>query len=123
LDVILTHFNSFHTFISYFYGIHFKYYPLIYPSASYPVAGTLSQGVKQLGHEADHSLPYSAKVKNGVALYLHPQYMSMMWCLIKHRDNFIFTYLFLGLPRDLFLAKILYGFSFLPCPSLEFLVT
>jgi hypothetical protein len=28
------------------------------------VPGTLSPGVKRPGHEADHSLPFSAKVKN-----------------------------------------------------------
>jgi len=27
-----------------------------------------------------------------VELYLHsPQYVSMAWCLVKHRDNFTFT--------------------------------
>jgi hypothetical protein len=30
--------------------------------------GTLSPGVKQLGHEADHSLPASTEVKNGGAI-------------------------------------------------------
>jgi hypothetical protein len=42
--------------------------------ASYPmiqqVPGVLSPGVKQPGHEADHSPPTSAEVKN-VELYLH----------------------------------------------------
>jgi hypothetical protein len=34
------------------------------------VLGALSLGVKWLGHEADHSLPSNAKVKN-VDLYIH----------------------------------------------------
>jgi len=40
--------------------------------ASYPV-GTRGSfpGVKQPGHEADHSPPTSAKVKERMALYLH----------------------------------------------------
>jgi hypothetical protein len=48
------------------------------------VAGTLSLGVKRPWHEADHSPPSSAKVKEHVELYLH--YIFMAWCLIKHRD-------------------------------------
>jgi hypothetical protein len=32
------------------------------------VLGALSLGVKQLGHDADHSPPSSAKVKNGQAI-------------------------------------------------------
>jgi len=28
-----------------------------------------------------------------VALYLHPQYVFMAWCLIKHRGNFALPYL------------------------------
>jgi len=35
------------------------------------VTGALSLGVKQLGHEADHSLPPSVKVKQCIELYLH----------------------------------------------------
>jgi len=35
------------------------------------VAGTLSLGVKQLEHEADHSPPSSNKVKECMELYLH----------------------------------------------------
>jgi hypothetical protein len=33
--------------------------------------GALSLGVKQPGHEADHSPPSSAKVKECMELYLH----------------------------------------------------
>jgi hypothetical protein len=28
------------------------------------------------------------------AIPLHPQYVFMAWCLVKHRDNFTFTFLF-----------------------------
>jgi hypothetical protein len=35
------------------------------------VPGVLSLGVKRAGREADHSPPYSAKVKEFVELYLH----------------------------------------------------
>jgi hypothetical protein len=35
------------------------------------IPGALSLGVKWLGHEADHSPPSSAEVKNVLELYLH----------------------------------------------------
>jgi hypothetical protein len=35
------------------------------------VPGALSVGIKQLGHEADHSLLSSAEIKECVELYLH----------------------------------------------------
>jgi hypothetical protein len=35
------------------------------------VSGALSLGVKRLGHEADHSSPSSAEVKECVELYIH----------------------------------------------------
>jgi hypothetical protein len=35
------------------------------------VPGTLSLGIKRPEHEADHSPPSSAVVKEGVGLYLH----------------------------------------------------
>jgi hypothetical protein len=47
------------------------------PGASFP-------RVKQLGHEADHSLPASAEVKN-TWIYISkppPPYICMVWCLI-----------------------------------------
>jgi len=48
---------------SYHTSIRNYLYPGAHP-ASYPVdTGTLSLGVKQLGHEADHSPPSRAKVK------------------------------------------------------------
>jgi hypothetical protein len=45
-----------------------------------------------MGHESDHSPPPSAEVKNAWELYLHPQYVLMAWCLVKHRDTFAFTF-------------------------------
>jgi hypothetical protein len=59
--------------------------------AYYPAA--LSLGVKQVGHEADHSSPSSA-IKNVWSYISTPQYVFMVWCLVKHRNNFTFTLLF-----------------------------
>jgi hypothetical protein len=44
--------------------------PVLGPSQSliHCVLGDLSLGVKHLGHEADYSPPFSAKVKNGGAI-------------------------------------------------------
>jgi hypothetical protein len=51
--------------------------------------GALSLGVKRPGREADHSPPPSAEVKEWVELYLHsPHNVFMVWCLVKHKDNF-----------------------------------
>jgi len=47
--------------------------------------GELSPRVKQLGHEADHSPPSSAKVKNTWSCTTIPTYIFMVWCLIEHR--------------------------------------
>jgi hypothetical protein len=46
------------------------------------ILGALSPGVKWLGHEADHSLPSSAKVKNmwcftSIPVYLHGVMLSL----------------------------------------------
>jgi hypothetical protein len=40
---------------------------------------SVSPGVKQLGHEAEHSLPSSAEVKNVWSCNSTPQVMSS-WC-------------------------------------------
>jgi len=45
-------------------------------------------GVKQLEHEADHSLPSGAKVKKEWSYNSTPRYVFMAWCLVKHKDNF-----------------------------------
>jgi hypothetical protein len=54
------------------------------------VSETLSLGIKQPECEADHSPPSSAKVKEGVELYLNSPNM-LLWCSaqLKHRDKFI----------------------------------
>jgi hypothetical protein len=49
------------------------------------VLGALSVGVKRPGREADHSPPSSAKVKECVELYLHPQYAFMAWCSVNKK--------------------------------------
>jgi hypothetical protein len=58
------------------------------------VPGALSPGVKRLGDEAGHSPPCIAKVKNGGAIPPLPHMPS--WhgtLLIRHRDNFTFTFM------------------------------
>jgi hypothetical protein len=63
-------------------------------AASHPVVlEALSPRVKQLGHEADHSPPSSAKVMNVQS----SQYVLKVWCLIKHRH---FTFIFHLLLRE-----------------------
>jgi hypothetical protein len=60
-----------------------------YP-ASYQMGSFLR--VKRPGREADYSPPTSAEVKNAWSYTSTPQYVFMAWCLVKHRDNFTFTY-------------------------------
>jgi hypothetical protein len=56
--------------------------------------------VKRPGHEADHSHPSSAEVKECVELYIHSTNTSS-WrgAQLKHRDNFTF-YLYLYLTPE-----------------------
>jgi hypothetical protein len=54
------------------------------------VPGALSLGVKWLGCEADHSPPSSTEVKNVWSYTSTPQYVFMVWCLVKHRDSFTY---------------------------------
>jgi hypothetical protein len=42
-------------------------------------------GVKWSGHEADHSPPSSAEVKNVQSHTSTPSYILTTWCLVKHR--------------------------------------
>jgi len=49
--------------------------------------------VKWMGHEADHSPPSNAKVKNARSHTCTYQYILMMWCLVKHGDSFTLPYL------------------------------
>jgi hypothetical protein len=56
-------------------------------------AGALSPGVKRPGHEADHSPPCSAEVKECVELYLNfPNTPSWRGAQLKHTDNFTFNF-------------------------------
>jgi hypothetical protein len=58
---------------------------------TYPIQwlpGALSLVVKQPGRETDHSPPSNAEVKNAWNDTSTPQYILMVWCLVKHRDNF-----------------------------------
>jgi len=50
-----------------------------------------SPAVKRLGREADHSPPSRVEVNEWSYTSTTP-YAFRAWCLIKHRDNFIFTY-------------------------------
>jgi hypothetical protein len=45
----------------------------------------MGTGVKQLGHEADHSLPSSAAVNYGTMTSI-PPYIFMVLCLIKYMN-------------------------------------
>jgi hypothetical protein len=56
------------------------------------VTGAVSLRVKRPGRKADHSPPSSAEVKNAWSYTSTPQYVFMEWCLVKHRDNFTFTF-------------------------------
>jgi hypothetical protein len=47
------------------------------------VPGVLSLGIKQLNH---------AEVKECIEFYSTLQYIFMVWCLVKHWDNFTFTF-------------------------------
>jgi hypothetical protein len=40
------------------------------------------------------SLSSSAEVKNAWSYTSTPQYILMAWCLVQHRDNFTFTFIF-----------------------------
>jgi hypothetical protein len=55
------------------------------------VPGAVSAGVTRPRHEADHSSPSSAHVKNEQCYTSTLPYVLMVWCLIKHRENFAFT--------------------------------
>jgi hypothetical protein len=42
------------------------------------IPGAVSSGIKRPGHEAEHSLPFSAEVKNGEAIILFPHMSSCL---------------------------------------------
>jgi hypothetical protein len=56
------------------------------------ILGALSLGVKRPGPEADHSPPSNAEIKNAWSYTFTPQYVFMAWCLVKHRNDFTFTF-------------------------------
>jgi hypothetical protein len=51
-------------------------------------------GIKRPESEGDYSPPSRAEVKNVWSYTCTPQYVFMVWCLVKHRDNFTFTFIF-----------------------------
>jgi hypothetical protein len=55
------------------------------------VPGALFPGVNRPEREADHSPPSSAELSIRGAI-LHSPYAFMVWCLVKDRDKFTFTY-------------------------------
>jgi hypothetical protein len=68
-----------------------------FATASRPAPGTIqppnqwvlaliTPGVK-LPEREDHSRPSSSEVKNGSSYTSTPQYVFMVCCLVKHRDN------------------------------------
>jgi hypothetical protein len=54
--------------------------------------GAPPQGVKQPGHEADHSPQSSVEVKNACKYISPPPTSSWRGAQLKHRDNFDFTF-------------------------------
>jgi hypothetical protein len=58
------------------------------------VPGVLSLGVKQLGCEADHSPPSSAKVRMCGAIPPLPQYAFVAWCSVK-AQGLLYLYLYI----------------------------
>jgi hypothetical protein len=50
------------------------------------VTGALSPGLKRPGREADQLPPPNAEVKNAWCYTSTPQYVFMVWCLIKHKN-------------------------------------
>jgi len=62
--------------------------------ASYPMGtgGLFLRGVKWPERKGNHSSPSSTEVKNMWSKSPFPKHVSMAWCLVKHRDNFTFTW-------------------------------
>jgi hypothetical protein len=59
-------------------------------SGAHPASYPTGTGDPSLGREADHSSPSSAEVRRAAPPL--PLYFFMAWRLVKHRDNFTFTY-------------------------------
>jgi hypothetical protein len=60
------------------------------------------RGVKRPGREADHQPPSSTEVNKTWSYTSTSQYVFMAWCLIKHRDNFIFA----AILRDFLVTQV-----------------
>jgi hypothetical protein len=56
------------------------------------VPGALSLGVKERGREATTHLHLLPRSRMHGAIPPLSQYVFMAWCLVKHRDNFTFTF-------------------------------
>jgi hypothetical protein len=56
---------------------------------SYPL-GAEGCFPKRSGREANHSPPSHDEIKNAWSYISTPQYVFLVWCLVKHRDNFTF---------------------------------
>jgi hypothetical protein len=52
--------------------------------------GSSFHEVKRRVRQVDHSPPSSAEVKHAWSYTSAPPYVFMVWCLVKHRDNFTF---------------------------------
>lgn len=57
-------------------------------SGSHPAPSPKGMEVKCVGREADHSPPWSAKLKNVWSCSSILPYIFMAWCLVKHRKIF-----------------------------------
>jgi hypothetical protein len=52
------------------------------------IPGGLIPGAKRPGRESDYSHLSNAEVKNTWSYTSSPQYVFMVWCLLKNKDNF-----------------------------------
>jgi len=64
-------------------------------SRAHPVSysmgtGASFPGIKRPGRKADHSPASTAEVKNTWSYISTALYVFMVWCLVKHMDNFTF---------------------------------
>jgi hypothetical protein len=60
-----------------------------------------------------HPLPPASAEVNAWSYTSTPQYVFMAWCLVKHRDNFTFTFTFFSLLPS-FLSLWFFLFVYLP---------
>jgi hypothetical protein len=67
--------------------------------------GALSLVVKRPGHEADHSSPSSAEVKNVWTSTSTPQYAFMTWCPVKAQGQ-LYLYLLLCVKYQLLIYQM-----------------